>query len=279
MTICALSAILVMVRAVHLGSFRATPYGLCAAAGLVLGMTLVQRTARRAGMSPDTAWDAGLFAIFCCFVASRLLLIARDPRVFLRYPLLFLALPSLTLGGMTLAAVLTWIYLRYKAVPALRMLDVFAAPFALLGAFSELGHWFERSEIGMPTHVPWAVRGTFSGDAVRVHPVALYGVACGLLLATLLWRALPSVHDGRVAAWGLMAGGVLAFLLNMLSQPLVATNTAWLEPGQWIALAAVLAGGVLWTLTSHVSRNAELPSEDGVNGAGLKSATLDMEIR
>ena len=248
MIVSAGAAILVQARPLHLGSFRATPYGLSAAAGLVLGMMLVRRTASRAAMSPDAAWDAGVFAIFCCFFASRLLLIARDPRVFIRYPLLFLALPSLTPGGMAMAAAATGLYLRFKKLPVLRTLDVYAAPLALLGALSELGHWFERSEIGMPTRVPWAVRDTVGGNVILVHPVSLYGVGCGLLLAWLLWRASPRDPAGQVAASGLAAGGLAAFLLDMFSQPLAVIGEAWIEPGQWIALGAVLSGGLLWML-------------------------------
>ena len=279
MTSPLVAAIVLTAQRVHLGSFRATPYGLCAAAGLLLGMTLVRCTARRAALPQDAAWDTGFVAILCCFVASRLLLIARDPRIFLRYPLLFLALPSLTLGGMAIAAVLTWLHLLRKRLPILRMLDAFAAPLALLCAFSELGHWFERSELGMPTRVPWAGRDTFRGATVLVHPVALYGVACGLALTLLLWGALPRVPEGQVAAFGLVTGGTAAFLLDMFSQPLAASDEAWIEPGQWIALAAVLAGALLWMFATRPRRTAvAVNRERGSGAATSKSETLGTEI-
>ncbi len=268
MTISSLPAFVLVLRALRLGSFRLTPYGLCAAVGLLSGMALARAAARRLWLDPEAVWDAGLFAVLSCFVASRLLLVLRDPIAFAHYPLLVLGLPSLTVGGLALAAVMLWVYLRRKKMALLPLLDAFAAPGAMLAACLEIGHWLDGSEVGMPTRTPWGVADPWDASVGRVHPVALYGALAALLLAGLLWGTAPRVRTfGRLAAVALMAGGAIAFGLAMVTQPVPAMVELWLEPGQWVALAAMLCGALLWGLApAHrgfavTARKPSLPPE------------------
>ncbi len=249
-------------RSLHLGRLRLTIYGACAAAGLILAVMLSARTGRRAGLPPEAAPDAGLFAVVSCFVASRLLLILSDPRAFLHFPLLILGLPSLTLGGMVLAGLLVWGYLRHKRLPTLAMLDAYAVPGALLAAFLELGHLLDGSEVGMPLRWHWTAPNAW-GRGAALHPVALYGIgtaaAIAALCASLLGRGLRS---GRVAALALGLGGLGAFALDLLSVPDDLFSGLPLEPGQMVALAVTLAGACLWLWPA---RTADAPQAIGSN--------------
>ena len=247
MTSSVAAAGVLVLRGLRLGHLRLTAYGLCAAAGLMVSMALASHAARKIEMDPEAVWDAGMFAILCCFVTSRLLLVLGDPLAFTHYPMLVLGLPSLTFGGMAAAAVMLWAYLRRKRLPLLPLLDVFAAPGALLAGFLELGHWLDGSERGMPASLHW------DASAAHLYPVAGYGVLASALIAGVLWRALlrrPALlgdKHGRAAALGLMLGGAAAFCLDMLTQPSPAIVDLLLEPGQWAALGAILAGALLWT--------------------------------
>jgi phosphatidylglycerol:prolipoprotein diacylglycerol transferase len=251
-----------MQMGLHGGRLRFSLYGTCAAAGLIAALWLSQRTARMAGLRPEQVWDAGILSICAAFVVSRLLLIVRDPSAFLKYPMLVLALPSLTYGGMALTALIVWGYVRWKRLRLLDVLDAWAPCGALLGAALSLGHFLEGTDTGMPTTLPWGV--TLPGDAAfgRVHPVQIYAMIaalllCGLLLWALQWRQ----RRGSIAAMALMAGGAISFVLDLMTQPVDIPGTAWfgtawfgklLEEGQWIALAAVLAGGWLWVMATPV---------------------------
>ena len=225
---------------VRLGPLRISGYSLCAAVGLLAALWLSQRTAMLAGLRAEPLWDAGIFTVAAAFVISRLLLIVRDAHAFLRYPLLVLALPSFTYLGMATTAVATLIYLRRRKLPLLRVLDAWAPCEALLAAALSLGHWVEGSDEGMPTRMPWGVASPIG----RVHPVQLCAVVAALALgAVLLALLLRQPRPGLVAAVALLAGGLIAFLLEMLTQPDLPVG--WLEPGQWIAAASMLAGIVL----------------------------------
>jgi phosphatidylglycerol:prolipoprotein diacylglycerol transferase len=226
----------------RLGGLHVPVYGVFAAAALVAALWLSQRTASHAGIAPETLWDAGVFAVVAAFVASRLLLVVFDFHSFLRFPLLVLALPSLTYAGMALTAVAVFMYLRRKRLAVLDVLDAWAPCVALMAAVLSVGDFVAGSNAGMPTQLPWGVVSPLG----RVHPVQLYAAALDLGLCVLLFRMLsPRKFAGRVAAFGLAIGGLVSFLLAMLRQPVESFANSWLEPSQYVSLGAIAAGSTL----------------------------------
>jgi len=233
---------------IRIGHTRVSTFGFFAAAGLIAAIWLSQRTAALAGVSAQKLWDAGVFLVFSAFVLSRLLLIMQDFTAFLHYPLILMSLPSLTYGGMALTAIATGIYLRMTKLPLLATLDAWSPCAALLAAVLSLAHFVEGTDAGMPTRLPWGV--ITPGDTMlgRVHPVQIYAMVCALALMTYLLRVLMRPHrPGSVAAVALLYGGIVSFLLAMLTQPAETQGNALLDPGQYIALAAAAAGAWLFS--------------------------------
>ena len=231
----------------RLGPLRLSAYGFFAAIGLLAGLALSQRTAPLAGLRPQSLGDAGVFTATAAFIFSRVLLIVRDPHAFATIPLRILTLPSFTYLGMALTAVATLVYLLRRKLPLLRVLDAWAPCAAVLAAGLSLGHFAEGTDTGMTTSLPWGVP---SPDPAlgRVHPVQLYAFAAALALAMVLFHQLQQQpRAGFVTSLALIAGGILSLLLAMLTQPTQPLATGWLEPGQWIAVAAVVTGAVLLT--------------------------------
>ena len=230
----------------RMGRLHLPVYGVFAAAGLIAALSLSQRTARRVGLDPDKVWDAGMFVAVAAFMVSRLLLVLFDFRSFLRYPVLVLSLPSLTYTGMLLTGIATWYSLRWRGLPWRSVLDAWAPCAAVLAAVLSLGHFVEGTDAGMPTSLPWGV--VTAGDSVlgRVHPVQLYETAVALGLGVWFWRLLAKRrYPGQVAAQALLWGGLAAFLLDFLRQPVDTYGGLPLDPGQFVALLAMFAGGVL----------------------------------
>ncbi len=228
-----------------LGPLWVSVYGVFAAAGLIAALLLSQRTARFAGLVAQQLWDASLFAVVAAFVISRLLLIARDPEAFLSVPFKVLALPSFTYGGMALTALAVAAYLMWKRLPVLAVLDAWAPCAALLAAALSLGHFFEGTDAGMPTRLPWGMPMPGMG---RVQPVQIYAAAASLVLLAVLLRMLQRrLRAGVVAGVALVAGGAVTFLLDMVMQPAESGSGAWLDPAQWIALGAMVVGTLMLT--------------------------------
>jgi len=238
---------------VRLGPMRLSVYGACAAAGLVAAMGLSLRTARLAGLAGEQVWDAGLFAVMAAFVCSRLLLVAGNFSAFLKLPVALLALPSFTALGMALTGPVVVAYLRWKRLTVARVLDAWAPCAAVLAAMLSLGKFFEGDDVGMPSDLPWAIKTPLSGG-VRVHPVAMYAVLVATVSAVVLVGLLRrGLRSGMVAGVALVAGGAAGFLVDMVTQPVEMRVGAWLDPAQWVAVGAMVVGGLMITLTKEIA--------------------------
>ncbi len=247
------TATVLVPRVLRVGPVRLPMYGVCAAVGLIAALWLSLKTARLVGLAAEQLWDAGLFAVMAAFVISRLLLIAGDVHAFLRAPVALLALPSFTYGGMLLTAAAVVAYLRWKRLPVLKVLDAWAPCAAVLAGMLSLGGFFEGSEAGMPTRLPWGMV-TPESAGLRVHPVAVYGViAWVVLVAVLMGLLMRKMRDGMVAGVALAAGGAVGFLLDMVTQPVEMRGSAWLDPAQWLAVGAMLVGGLMLMFLKEIA--------------------------
>ena len=250
----------------HLGRLALPTFGLLAALGLIAALSLSLRTALRAGLPPEVQWNAGLFAVLAAFLSSRLLLVAANLRSFLHYPVLLLTLPSLTPAGLVLTAAATWLYLRLRHLPLPSVLDAWAPCATLLWAALALGHFAEGSDPGLPSRLPWAVH--IQPLPFPQHPVALYAALVALTITIVLLRQLATTPPGATAALALILTGTAQFLLSFLREPLLAvfTPTPLVEPLQWLALALILVGGLLFlSRPSHRAPVAATPPEDAAH--------------
>ena len=252
---------------ISLGRLQLPVFGLFAAAGLMAAMALGLRTARMAGVDRDAFWDAGMLAVFSAFLLSRTLLAVENPRIFFAYPLLLLQLPSLTDGGLLLAAVVTALYIKRRKLPLLGALDAAAPCAALLAAALAFGRVADGTREGMPMAWRWAVASAFG----RVHPVEIYSAIAWLATCFgLLWVLARARRAGETAAWGLVLGGLLLFVLDFFHLPSVLYGTAWLDRVQWRALM-LIGGGCLILLSLTDVRDEEVRkdgSASGPEGAG-----------
>jgi phosphatidylglycerol:prolipoprotein diacylglycerol transferase len=218
------------------GRFHIPVYGLFAAVGLMCAMILGQRTARVARVDRDAFWDAGMITVFAAFILSRVLLVVENLRTFLAYPVLVLELPSLTKTGLWATAFVAFLYLRRRGLPLLDVLDAAAPCAALLCAFLSLGR---------------AAEGT--REFGRVHPVELYSAAAWLVLCVVLLRIQQRAHtSGETAAWGLVLGGLVLFLMGFFRLPEMLYGQAWVDGSQWRAVEYMVAGSLLLAWRSAI---------------------------
>jgi phosphatidylglycerol:prolipoprotein diacylglycerol transferase len=217
----------------HLGNITIPTFGVLAAIGLICGLMLSEHTAKRAGVEPGKLWDAGLFAVIAAFVFSRVLLVVQHWRSFVEFPVLLLAVPSLTAAGLLMTVVATFVWLWMKQVPMLRALDAWAPCGALVWAFLALGHFAEGSDPAMPSRSGWA------------HPVALYAAALAVAITVAAWfRLRTNAQAGQVAGGVLLAAGMAQFVLSFVRVPGI-EYVAGLDALQWVAAGMMVAGCAL----------------------------------
>jgi phosphatidylglycerol:prolipoprotein diacylglycerol transferase len=220
----------------HIGHLSLPTFGALAAIGLMLAMVLSQRTALLAGVLPDRLWDAGLVAVLTAFVVSRLLLVVTHFDSFARFPVLLLAVPSLTPMGVVLTVAVTGMWLYIKRIPLLPALDGWAPCATLVWAFLAMGHYAEGSDPGMP-RVP-------GGEAT--YPVALYAAGLALTITYSMVIFLRQRYSaGHTIALTLVLAGLSQFFLGFLREPGL-TQLFGLDLLQLISLGMVVAGCLLW---------------------------------
>jgi phosphatidylglycerol:prolipoprotein diacylglycerol transferase len=228
---------------------RIPVFGVFAALGLMSALTLSQRTARYANLSPEAVWNAGVTAILSAFAISRLLLIAFNLHSFLQYPLLILALPSLTTTGILITALFMLGYIRWRKLSLLPLLDAAAPCAALLWAFLSLGRQFDGTRDGMP------ITSSISGSAPRSEPVELFTFMAALILCRALLGLLkhkPGEEPrtaGTVTSAGLLITGLVIFFLDFFRLPSDLLPSLWLDPSQIIGAAMILVGTALLVRT------------------------------
>ena len=248
-------------RLFQFGPVTLPTYGACLALGLVAALFLALHNARRLKISPESMWNLSMAMVLCGLVGSKLFLILTNLRDFLSFPLLMLSLPVTQsplalLGGVALAFVVGYIYLRGKKMPLLATLDALAPALLLADAFANLGAFASGSDYGTPTAHRWGViysshwAAFWSGTplGIRLQPTQLYLCAVDLLLcALLLWLLPRQRQSGESMGAGLFLSGLAFFGIDFfrgdVSTPLFHGT---ISLAQAISALMVIVGALLW---------------------------------
>jgi len=214
----------------HVGRFSLPTYGLLAAVGLLVGLAVSVRNARRQGFNPDKTWNLGILAILAGIVGAKLLLLINNWSYYRAHPREIFSLTTLQAGGvwsggLAAAVLVSWWYIRRNHIPVLKTCDVFAPGVALGHAIGRLGCFAAGCCWGKPTNLPWGV--TFTNPlaallvgtplGVRLHPTQLYEMVLELGNFFLLtWVLRRKWFDGQVIGAYMFVYGFARYFLEFL---------------------------------------------------------------
>jgi phosphatidylglycerol---prolipoprotein diacylglyceryl transferase len=262
----------------NIGPILIPAYGAMAALGVLLALTLAQRTARTAGVNSTQLWNLCIVTLFVALVGSRLLLIIVNWTVLRSHPAWLLGLamihhPLLAAAGALLATLAAALYVRWQQMPLWSTADALAAPLALGLAFEQAGALLAGSGYGTETAVRWAIIYTnplaarWSGAplGVPLHPVQAYAALAFLTISLSLLVWLPyRRQQGDIAGLWLVGTGVAVYITELWrdSEGRGAILGGVLDGPQLAAIALVLAGALV-LLERKRSRivNTTAPSE------------------
>ena len=246
----------------HFGRFSLPTYGFLAAVGLLVGLALSVRYAVRNGMDADRTWNLGILAILAGIIGAKLLLIANNWAFYRAHPGEIFSLATLQAGGvwsggLVAAVLVAWWYIRRHHFPVLKTCDLFAPGIALGHAIGRLGCFAAGCCWGKPTALPWGF--TFTDPLARqlvgtplglpLHPTQLYEMVLELGNFFLLaWVLKRKRFDGQVIGTYMFVYGFARYFLEFLrDDPERGSVLHGLMSGtQLLAIALVLAGGLLW---------------------------------
>ncbi len=249
-------------RLFHIGNLSLSTYGALAALGLILGLVIDVRLAKRDGIDEERAWNLGLVAIFAAIAGAKLLLIINDFGYYREHPGVLFSTTLLQAGGVWYGGVLggllaAGIYMRIHRMPALRVCDAFMPGVALGHAIGRLGCFAAGCCYGRETTVPWGV--TFTNPlakelvgtplGVKLHPTQLYEFAAEMVIFPfLLWLWKRKTFDGQVFGTYLFLYGIVRYFSEFYRDDPERGSmfNGLMTTTQFISICLVIAGGALW---------------------------------
>jgi prolipoprotein diacylglyceryl transferase len=145
------------------------------------------------------------------------------------------------------------------ALTWIRLLDLIAAPIALVGTLIRIGNFWNQEILGTAAKVPWAVIFGHPADHSRPlprHPVQLYEAAFYLAVFVLLWRLSHRrewlLRQGRLMGVFLIAVFGFRLCIEFLKIEQSHLMSAWLNMGQILSLPLILVG--FWFIFYHAKK-------------------------
>ncbi len=236
-------------------------YGVLVAAAFLAGLWIASRLAGRAGLNADAVTNLGIYCALSAIAGAKVMMFVVDLPYYTQHPGEIFSVSTLQAGGifyggLIAALAVAWWYMRKTHLPPLRTADVFAPAIALGHGIGRLGCFAAGCCWGVQCGRPWAV--TFTDPAasrlvgvplgVPLHPTQLYeAFAEFLIFGVLYWRVGKAHASGAILGLYLMLYPAARFVVefyrfhdqgNLFGGPL--------DTSQWISLALVAAGAVLF---------------------------------
>lgn len=238
-----------------LGSFFLPTYGVLVALGFLAGLWVTVRLAKKGGLDPEKVTNLAVYVALAGLIGAKLLMIVFDWPDIQIFSLSTLQAAGVFQGGLILALIAAFFYIRHNKLQALAVSDAFAPGIALGHGIGKLGCFAAGCCWGKECSLPWAV--TFRNpDAngltgvplnVSLHPAQLYeSIAEILLFGFLYWRYGRAHSAGQIIGLYLVVSSVARFFIEFerfheqalpFGLPLSIT--------QWIAVGLAIAGGLL----------------------------------
>ena len=200
--------------------------------GFVLAATVMivvsRSEARRKGSDPALVTSAVVVVAIFALVGARLYHVVGEWQSYADDPLRAILPPYAGLGlygGIIGAAVGIWVFLRGKAIPLPRALDIVVPGTLFAQGIARWGNFFNQELYGPPTDLPWGIAidcahriaqvpcSVYPAATTGFHPLFFYEsvlTITGGFVALLLSRRFGAhLRDGDLASfWMIWYGGV-----------------------------------------------------------------------
>ncbi len=256
----------------EIGPIKVYSFGLMLGIAFVVANYLFVREVRRRGMSESVAGTITLIALIAGVVGSKLFSLLENMDRFLADPTgeAFSAAGLTFYGGLILATLLIWLYVRRKRLPFLPITDSVAPSLILAYGIGRIGCQLAGDgDYGLPSRLPWAMtypNGTVSTLAklnpplahrwaemfpnrpipvdIPVQPTPIYETLAAVAIFAVLWslRKRP-MAAGILFAIYLILAGVERFLVEFIR-----LNDRYLfnlSEAQWISIGMIILGSAM----------------------------------
>ncbi|WP_099187921.1 prolipoprotein diacylglyceryl transferase [Tepidibacter mesophilus] len=228
-------------------------YGILISTGIMIGMILALREAKRVGINEDKLLDLLIIAIPCSIIGARTYYVIFNWDIYKGsiYEMINIRGGGLAIHGAIIAAVLVgYIYCRFKNLDFLKILDLIAPGLAIGQAIGRWGNFINQEAYGRPTNLPWAI----NVDGVNVHPTFLYESIWNFcLFLFLMWLRKNKKYDGNVFAYYAIIYSVGRFFIEGLRIDSLMIGP--LRIAQVISLSTIVVGSFIHLVFMNKKNN------------------------
>jgi phosphatidylglycerol:prolipoprotein diacylglycerol transferase len=241
-------------------SFYLPTYGVLVALAFLAGLTVTVRLARRSGLNAELITNLAVYCALAGLLGAKILMIVFDWSYFASQPRQIFSLSTLQAagvfqGGLVLAIVTAFLYVRHHGLPWLQTADAFAPGIALGHSIGRLGCFAAGCCWGKECTLPWAVK-FHSVDAyaltgvpleVPLHPSQLYELGAEAILFVFLYGLFGRPHaPGKIIGAYLLLSSAARFAIEFTRFHEQALPFGLpLSITQWIAIGLAAAGAAL----------------------------------
>jgi prolipoprotein diacylglyceryl transferase len=231
----------------RIGHLEVRWYGLMIAVGILAGLTVIVREARRKGMALDPILDAFPWAIIGGLVGARVFHIldfwgyySANPGEILSLRLSGLAIYGGLVGGLVAVAG----YAAWRKLSFWRLADVAAVGLPLGQAVGRIGCLINGCNYGTPTALPWGVVWSNPASMAPVndvarHPAQAYEMLWSLVVFGLVWMLRKHFQtDGVLFLVYAVAYSLGRFPISLVREDTIALFG--LRQAQVVGLAAIV---------------------------------------
>ena len=181
----------------QVGPLTVYTYGFFIAVGLLVGLSLALKEAKRTGVDHQAVLDLVFYSVLAGIIGARIFYVAQNFSFYQDKLLNVLKIWEGGLvfqGGLIFAIPFAWVLIKKKKLSFWQTFDMLAPYIALGQAFGRIGCFSAGCCFGKPTNLPWAVTftnpKTLAPFGIPLHPTQLYSAAVLFLIFFILffWR-------------------------------------------------------------------------------------------
>ena len=235
-------------------------YGVLVALAFLVGLWMAARLGKESGLNPDKITNLASYCGLAAILGAKLMMVVVDFDHYRQNPGDIFSIATLQAGGvfyggLILALVVAWWYMRKERLPLGPTADAFAPAIALGHGIGRLGCFSAGCCWGVECHLPWAV--TFNNPVANdltgvplarpLHPTQLYESFAEFVIFFILYRQFHKQHhSGAIIGLYMVLYGSARFIVEFFRYH--EQGNLWggpLDTSQWISAILVALGAAL----------------------------------
>lgn len=238
-------------------------YGILMATGMILGVLLALKEAKRVGIDEDDVLNLALIAIPSGLLGARLYYVifnwsyySQNVSEILNFRGGGMAIHGALIGGILAG----FIYTKIKGIYFFKMADAVMLGIPLAQAIGRWGNYINGEAHGGPTDLPWGIMV----DGMKVHPTFLYESIWDLGIFIFLWLFRKNKkYEGQLAITYIILYSIGRFFIEGLR-----TDSLMIGPlrmAQVISLVGVIGAIIAHIYLSKKENNKTKEEKQGEN--------------